>query len=253
MRFSLPFLLTLTLVFGQRSKPITADDLIKMKSAGLDSQTVVKLIETNGSTIDTSADAILALKNAGVDSSVIRAAISSTRPDSSSLITSPLTQPSGPIPEEAGIYVQENDKFRTLPVEIPKQKSTSPFKVMATGGFGSVKVQGELKGSKSSLQLTAPVVLIVRCPAGMNIESYQLLTVESKKDTREFTTSRMSAFRGMSSGQSDKEVINIRFEKIGPQTFRTPPSNLKRGEYGIYNATGGPMAGLAKMYTFGVQ
>jgi hypothetical protein len=192
------FLFALTLAFGQGKKPLTAEGLIQMKKAGFDEQTMIKAIEANGATVDTSAQGLMSLKDAGLGDAVIRATLLASNPERASL-PSASTPTSSLIPEEVGVYLADSGKIKPLPAEVVKFGSTSPFRMMATAGFGATRIKGKVAGAKSPVQLSGPIVLVLRCPEGVSPDAYQLLILDTKKNSREFTTGKMSMFGGMSS------------------------------------------------------
>jgi hypothetical protein len=248
-------LMLLPAALGQPKKPLTADDLVQMKKAGFDDPTMVRAIETNGSAIDTSAQGLLALKDAGLSDAVIRAALSGRKTESEAK-EPPFKSSNDPESGEVGVYFMEEGNLKPLPAEVIKQRGTSPFKLMATGGFRGVKTSGTVVGGKSSLQLAGhAIVLVIRCPQGMTADEYQVLILDAKKDHREFMMGKMGFLRGPSSGADSKDIVNAKFEKIAPNTYKaTTLTELKAGEYGVYGSpAGGPPGSSGKLYTFGIQ
>ena len=246
-------LVLLPAAIGQTKKPLTADDLLQMKQAGFDDPTVVKAIEANGAAIDTSAQGLVALKGAGLSDVVIRAALSSAKPEARAIMPKATGDQAT---EEVGVYFMEGDQHRPLPAELIKRKGTSPFKMMATGGFRGMKTSGSVEGAKSSLQISGhAVVLIIRCPQSITSDENQLFMLDSKKDSREFTLGKIGILKGPSYGRDSKDVVNAKFEKISPNTYKALLTTLKKGEYGVYggNPGGGPLGSSGKLYTFGIQ
>lgn len=237
-------LLLLGSVVAQPGRPLSSKDLIKLKNAGIDSQLVVKMIGSHGLTSDTTLDSILALQQEGLDPVVVRAALSALQPSTGS--SGDDHPPSVRTQIEAGFFVEKSGASTPLPVEVPRQRSTGAMRAMATGGFGAVKMRGELSGSTSSLQLTAPITITLRCPEGLGAEDFQLISLQAKKDHREFTMSKMTPFGGMSTGP---DSIPLRFEKVERGTFKAQLVNLNPGEYGFASRS----AGATKVYTFGLK
>lgn len=244
-------LFTVLPLHAQAKKPLTSDDLIQMKKANFDDQMVVNAIAADGVSIDTSVHGLMVLKSAGVSDKVINAALAAATPKS------PLANSSGEqdkaVPDEIGAYVIVKDSLTALPVEIVNFKTAGMFTAAITYTLKKVKVQATVNGSKSSTQLPNPVALVLRCPDGTAPTEYQLVPLEVKKDSREFTEAK-AGITGTSGGVN-KEAITMKFDKIGRNTYKAMLSDLRNGEYGILapgalaSANG---ASSGKLYTFGV-
>lgn len=229
------------LLLMQSRKPLSNDELIQMKKAGLDDKTVERAIEANGVTLDTSVGALVALKNAGVSDEVIRAALSV----SGQKATPPVA--TGDVPEELGAYVIRNGVVTALPSERPNMKSAGMFKSMMTAGLSKAQMKGTLPGRNSRVQTSSPVVLLIRCAEGTTIDDFQLLLMETAKDGREFVMARGGPF-GTSTGVA---ALPVKAEKAGRNLYRVTSSEWQLGEYGILSFGGMGTAG--KIYTFGVR
>lgn len=243
-------LVAVNFLTGQTKKPLTSDDLIQMKKAGFDDQTVVGAILANGVSLDTSVQGLMKLKSGGVSEKVIDAALSAAAPKAT---TSNGNEPDKGIPDEIGAYVIMKGSLTPLPVEIVNFRTAGILGAAFTYGLKKAKFQGTLNGVKSSTQLTTPVTLVLRCPDGTAPAEYQLVPLEVKKDSREFTEAK-AGLTGASGGVN-KEAIAMKFEKIGRNTYKATVSDLRTGEYGILapgalaSANG---ASSGKLYTFGL-
>jgi hypothetical protein len=246
----LSLLVAPTLMYGQAKKPLTSDDLIQMKRADFDEQTVVKAIAANGVSLDTSVQGLMTLKSAGISDLVINAALSAAAPKTAPPSTA--EQDKG-LPDEIGAYVILKDVLTPLPVEVVNFKTSGMLGMAFSYGIKKAKFQGTVPGTKSSTQLTAPVALVLRCADGTAPTEYQLVALDAKKDSREFTEAK-AGLTGASGGVN-KDAISMKFEKLGRSTYRTTLPELKKGEYGILapgalaSANG---ASSGKLYTFGV-
>lgn len=112
---ALLFLLLAQLVYGQVNKPVTSKDLLQMKAAGLDNQTIIQAIEANGASINSSVESLVELKKAGIDDAVIRAALSAQEPRTSNHGDSkkPVADR---VSDEIRISVAEDDSLRPPPI-----------------------------------------------------------------------------------------------------------------------------------------
>lgn len=238
---------------------LTNDSIIKMVKAGLSEAVLLSMVNSQPGNYSIGVEDLVGLKTAGVSERVIAAMAAKSAGNSETRQTSLLAPGNSLMPQDIGAYVVDGEKLRPLAAEVVSLGSTSPFRVMATGGFGAVKLKGKLAGAKSPVQLSSRIMLILRCPEGVDPDSYQLVSAEVRKDTREFTTSKATFFGGVSNGPDKKGVQSATFEKTGPNTYRASLEGLKPGEYVIYGqwnqagAMAGPMQGsIGKMYTFGV-
>lgn len=249
-RAALTLLLVTTMTYGHGQKPLTSDDLIQMTKA-FDEQTVINAIAANGVSLDTSAQGLMSLKSAGVSGNVINAALKAA---------APRTAPDNPpalgqgIPDEIGVYVvAEKGSLSPLPVEVVNFRTAGMLGAMITSGIKKAKYQGTVPGNKSAIQLTAPVALVLRCPDGTAPAEYQLVALDPRKESREFTEAKVGL--GGASGGVNGKAIPMKFEKLGRNTYKATPSGLKQGEYGILapgalaSANG---ASSGKLYTFGL-
>jgi len=236
---------------AQAKKPLTSDDLIQMKKANFDDQMVVNAIAADGVSIDTSVHGLMALKSAGVSDKVINAVLAAATPKTSA--PNAAEEQDKSVPDEIGAYVMVKDSMTALPVEIVNVKTAGMLGTVMTYGLKKAKIQGTVSGSKSSTQLTTPVTLVLRCPDGTAPTEYQLVPLDGKKDSREFTEAK-TGITGESGGVN-KEAIAMKFDKIGRNTYKATLSDLRNGEYGILapgalaSANG---ASSGKLYTFGV-
>lgn len=242
-------LFTLALAFGQDRKPLTANDLIEMKKAGFDEQTIVEAIEANGASVDTSVQGLMALKNAGLSDSVIRAALAVG--NAAPARPSAIIPETGAVPEEIGLYVLKDGRLSPLPVEVAKTKTGGMLRSMATMGVSRMNINGSVSGPKSSIQLQTPVTIVLRCAEGTAPAEYQLMVLEIRKDRRQFVTGKLG-FRA-TVGVDDKSLVAAKYERIGPNTYKAFLASLERGEYGFLAPGLVTPGSPGKLYTFGIQ
>jgi hypothetical protein len=119
--------------------------------------------------------------------------------------------------------------------------------------LAKTKLKGILPGDRSSARLAVPATFVLRCADGIAPTEYQLIELDPKKDSREFTDAKMNV-AGASAGV-DKQAVALNFQKIGHNTYKATAPDLKKGEYGFlapghYATTNGASSG--KLYTFGV-
>jgi len=235
-------------LFAQAPKPLTSVDLVQMRTAGFDDQTIVNAIGANGVSLDTSVQGLLSLKRSGLSDKVINAALAAAAPKS------PTAAPdeSG-VPDDIGAYALVKDQLTPLPVEVVNFKTSGTLGTAFSYGIAKTKLKGILPGDKSSARLAVPATFVLRCADGTAPTEYQLIHLDLKKDTREFIDAKMNV-AGASAGV-DKQAVALNFQRIGHNTYKATVSDLNKGEYGFlapghYATTNGASSG--KLYTFGV-
>lgn len=236
---------------AQPKKPFGNDEVIRMLKAGFDEETVIKAIETNGASMDTSVEGLMALKDAGVSSKVISAALSAAS-GKTGPAPAVAVDTKGPT-DEVGVYVLYKDKLIFMEPEVVTTRTAGMFAMAMTSGIASAKVRGSIKNPKSSLQLAGALEFTIRCPGGTSAAEYQLLKLDAKQDHRDFEAAKVS-IAGAKSG-ADKNVVDLKFERVAPRTYKVTLSNLKKGEYGFLSpgaAIAANTASAGKIYSFGV-
>ncbi len=237
-------------MMAQARKPLTAADLAQMKSMGFDDQTIINAIAADGISLDTSLQGIEALKKFGLSDKVISAALAAAAPKPTA--SGDPSAESG-LPDEIGIYARVKGQLTPLPVEIVNFKTAGTLGTAFTYGIRKTKIQGTVPGEKSSAQLALPVTFVLRCPDGTAPNEYQLIQLQLKNGSREYTAGKGN-IAGASAGV-DKEAVTISFEKIGRDTYKGTIADLKKGEYGFLapgTVVSATSASNGKMYSFGI-
>jgi hypothetical protein len=236
---------------AQAKKPLSVANLAQMKNAGFDDQTIINAIRADGVSIDTSVQGLLALKKAGLSEKVIDAVLAAETPKPTSPGESASAQG---LPEDIGVYTSVKNTLTLLPVEIVNFRTRGMLGAAFTYGIKKAKFEGTVPGRKSSEQLKDPATFVLRCADGTAPTEYQLIRLDSRKDSREFTESKMGLMGA--SGGVDQEAISLKFKNIGHDTYKATATDLKPGEYGflapgaLASANG---ASAGKLYTFGIS
>ena len=69
---------------------------------------------------------------------------------------------------------------------------------------------------------------------------FTLLRFDVNGDTHETTVGKYNAY-GSQSGNDDKAIVSLSFEKLGPGVYKvTPKAPLPVGQYGFVSAGGAP-------------
>lgn len=241
---------TPNLLIAQAQKPLSSADLLQMKTMGFDDQTIVNAIGANGVSLDTSVQGLIALKQSGLSEKVINAALAAVAPKSAPP-NAPLVD--NGVPDEIGAYVMVKNRLTPLPVEVVNFKTAGTLGMAFTYGIKKAKFQGTVPGEASSTRLAGPVTFVLHCADGTAPTEYQLIQLDSRKDSREFTESKMG-LTGVSGGV-DKQAVSLNFQHTGHNTYQTTASDLKKGEYGFLAPgalASGNGASTGKLYTFGI-
>jgi len=141
-----------------------------------------------------------------------------------------------------------------LPVEVVNFRTAGMLGTAFSYGIKKTKFQGAVPGEKSSAQLTLPATIILRSPDGTAPNEYQLVPLELKNGSREYTAGKVNV-AGASAGV-DRQALALNFEKIGRNTYKASVAGLKRGEYGFLvpgTVLSTTSASNGKLYSFGVQ
>ena len=240
---------------------LTNAEILEMVKAGFAEETIVKSIQLSETRFDTSVAALVELKNAGASEKVIQAMLS---PKAAKAEEKPAVPAKNPlVPDDVGIFYIKNAQLVEMRPELVGWRSGGVGKSLLLGTKGHIN--GALKGPQSQNIVATPVEFIIRCPEQLEIEEYQLLRLDVKKDRREFRA-LTGGYLHSSSGL-DKNAVEFKFEKIAPRVYRVTLGNLSKGEYGFlppggqFGALGGGASGAmimqgsasaGKIYTFRV-
>jgi hypothetical protein len=261
----------------QIRKALINQDVVQMVKTRFADSTIIKLIKANETDFDVSLPAVVQLKNAGVSQAVIETMLSvgtkktvaSTGPVE---VPRPLTTPptvatpakASEIPDEIGVYFEQNGKLVSIDPEIVNWRTGGVIKEAVTLGLDKGHINGTVRGPHSKLDLTSgtnaaarmmgvegSLEFYIRCPDGDSASEYQLLRFWEKGDRREFRTVTGGVLH--ESGGAQDNVMEFKFEKVATRTFKIDLKNLGIGEYGFLapGTTASPnAASQGKIYTF---
>ena len=233
--------------------------------------TIVKMIETHGSSFDLSVDALLRLKELGVSQAVIQAMLSkdaerkpavatvpaataSATPAAVSVKPAELTQ----FLDEVGAYQVLKGKLVAIEPEIVNWRTGGVIKNAVTLGLDRGQVNGTIAGPHSKTAVvTTPfgmagsLIFYIPCLEGNSASEYQLLRFWQKCDRREFRSVTGGVLH--MSGGAINNVTEFHFEEIAPRTYKVELPTLALSEYGFLApgaAASADMASRGKIYTF---
>lgn len=275
LRVSFRLAMIAALAFGsayaQEKKPFTNADVLQMTKSEFPPSMIVKAIEANDANFDVSVPALTELKNAGVNQSVIEAMLAAEAKKHESAggakpANAPPPDPNDPrSPHESGIYwlvkqASPPHMARVEPSSYPGQK--------ARPGFGSATVKAVVPGPHAALRIAdaSPEFWfyfdeksagLSQAPSGaMKPEDFVLAKMEMKSKDRELVVAKASAFKGVSNGVRQEDVIAVGVEKVAPGIYKvTPVKPLVLGEYCFLPSGGaGAFVGYGgRVYDFGVD
>ena len=260
MRFPIALLICLTILCAtgsaapgaqQNSAPVpthalTNQDVVRMTKASFGDATIVKMIETHGSSFDLSVDALLRLKELGVSQAVIQAMLSTDAERKPTVAAAPATAATISVKpaestqflDEVGVYQVLKGKMVAIEPEIVNWRTGGVIKNAVTLGLDKGHVNGTIAGphSKTAVATTpfgmaGSLVFYIRCLEGNSASEYQLLRFWQKGDRREFRSVTGGVLH--MSGGATNNVTEFHFEKIAPRTYKIELPTLALGEYGF--------------------
>jgi len=265
----------------QVRKALINQDIVQMVKAKFSDSTIIKLIKANETSFDLSANAMIELKAAGVSQNVIETMLGTNiKPNQNAPMTvsprqpaavttaPPATTPSPnrnlDVPDEIGVYYEQKGKLIAIDPEVVNWKTGGVAKEYATLFWDKGHVNGSIRGPHSKLDLTyssdasirmmgvgGALEFYIRSRDGDSPSEYQLLKFWEKSDRREFRTVTGGVFHA--SGGAQDNVLEFKFEKVAPRTFKVELNNLNPGDYGFLppgSTASMSAASQGKIYTF---
>jgi len=246
---------------------LTNDGVIAMLKAKFDDETIIKMIQQHNTNFDLSVNEMIRLKQAGVSQAVLRVMIEAV-PDSKKVqpsdalpadkIAEKVASSDAELPDEIGLYLVRKTGLVAIEPEIVNWQTGGVVKQMATLGLDKGHLNGTVAGPHSSLNVASsffgydgPIEFILRCPDGTSASEYLLLRFWEKSDRREFRSVTGGVFHA--SGGAKDNVVEFRFQKLGPRTYRVKIPSLERGEYGFLapgETSSASLGSHGKVYTF---
>ena len=220
--------------------------VIKMVKGGLGEDLIISMIKNNPGTFDTAPDDLVALKTAGLSDHEISAMTAK----------SPAVTLNDYDGLEIGVYYKSRavTQWTNVPSERVYAKSGGAFKSLATHNIIKEDMNGRLDGPASELALNTPLEFLVVTPEGIDGTDFTLVSLNQKKDAREFRTKTGGVFH--SSEDVNRNAVSFTQKKLARHTFLlTLPPNTAKGEYAFLAAglTGSSASGSrGKAYTFHV-
>jgi hypothetical protein len=230
------------------------DAIVKMVNAGLGTDVIVTMVQTQPGIYKLGVDETIALKTAGVPDKVIAAmAAKATAP--AAVMPQPGQSSADSVSaREIGVYYKKDGEWKDLLPEVVNWKTGGVLKNIGTLGVVKGDINGNIHGAASRTKLASPVEIQIYAPEGVAVTEYQLIKLHENKDNREFRTVTGGVMHV--SGGSTRDLIPFEAKKIANRTFGVSLTNLKPGEYGILppglNSSSSAGAQLGKMYTFSI-
>jgi len=216
------------------------DSVIKLIQAGLSEDLIVSTISASPGNYDTSVDGLIALKGAGVSEKILAAIMTkaiggSTSAPAGNTASVGSNVPAGLPPgvDTVGVfYKNRTGNYQEMGVEIVNFKTGGFLKNVATYGMVQRDLNGNIKGTKSKLPLSAPAEFIFYLPEGRTPGEYTLLRLRANKKDREFRAVT-GGIINTSSGAA-RDMVEYTTERIAPRVYAiTLNSDIGEGEYGF--------------------
>jgi len=228
-------------------------DVIEMVALGLADDVIIAKIHTvDSSSFDTSVNGLRALKAGRVSDAVIKAMISakSAAPaiNNDAQVASDIR-----LPAEIGVYLLNNGRLVEIEPEIVGWQTGGVLKQYATLGIDRGHVNGKVMKPRSSVQLSNPIVFLIKTAEGTSATEYQLLRLYEKGNRREFRAMTGGVYHA--SGGAERNALAFSPEKISSRVWRIQFDHLENGEYGFLPPGFSAMSISAsgKLYSFGVS
>jgi hypothetical protein len=237
----------------QLSLRMTNQDVIDMVALGLSDDVIIAKIHTVDSTnFDTSVKGLRALKAGKVSDAVIRTMINAKSAAAAINDNAQVVNDIG-LPAEIGVYLLNNSRLVEIEPEIVGWQTGGVLKQYATLGIDRGHINGKVMKPRSSVQLSNPIVFLIKTSEGTSATEYQLLRLYGKDNRREFRAVTGGVYHA--SGGAERNALAFSPEKISNRVWRIRLDHLENGEYGFLPPGFSAMSISAsgKLYSFGVS
>lgn len=243
---------------------LTNDSIVKMVKSGLGEGVVVSMIQTQPGKYSLTADDLIKLKEAGVSDKILAAMIAkgssgaAAAPAAASAPapaagSAPAAAPESDIPRDldVGVYYRKGTSWVPLLPEVVNWKTGGVLKHVGTVGIVKGDINGHIQGTHSHNAAKTPVEVLIHAPEGVEYTEYQLIHLRENKGNREFRTVTGGVFHESSGAMRD--VLTFDAKPVGKRLWKVVLPSLEAGEYGFLppGAVGSAnSASIGKMYTF---
>ncbi|HAV64067.1 MAG TPA: hypothetical protein DCY13_17085 [Verrucomicrobiales bacterium] len=218
---------------AQEKKKFTNEQVLKMIKAELPESTIILAIESDPDDLDTSVDGLIALKEGGASKPILDAiAGAKAKKEAASPPAAPAVLNETPSLNEA-VLVQGETRTKLM----------QGGEMKASGNpFSGSKLRQVFRGARSPARFkSGEIALELFIMSNMRPEeTVFLVRPELKKDERRVETMRASGFMVVSTSSGNKELVPVKYEKVGeasmpgmtaPKYRLTPAAKLEPGEY----------------------
>jgi hypothetical protein len=260
------------LYLSQIQKPMTVQEVIKLKRAGYSDDLIIEQIKKKQQPFNLTTDQLLQLKAAHVSERVVKYMINplsavagpctSAAASKASVAPSPGSQTQAKeadntaddsVPTDSGIYVKQDGEWTAMLAELVNWKTQRALKSAATLSFVNGDVGGLVDGSLSRNEFVSPIEFLIVMPEGVTISDYQLVQLHRRGGDREFRIATGGIAHASTDAGRDKLVfVPVR---VSPRVY-TIKLNAYAGEYGFLppdSVTARNDAALAKIFTFRIM
>ncbi len=285
------WILLMTLIFVQAMSAQTTREvltnvkIIELVRLGLGEDIIVEKIRQSQCQCDTSTAGLAKLQAAKVPNSIIMAMLNSAsgdKPYSESGQDKPVVKPTQTNTakdiglsrselsqmSEPGIYLNENGKITAIEPTIYSGTKANMLGTVFTYGIKKTKIRAVVRGKSANTQVStarpefyflfsreygnaASVMSGIGGYAATSPAEFVMVSMTIKENSREATMGSVSLYNS-STGASDKDIREFKFDKIKPGLYKvTPKIDLATGEYCFYYA-GNSGAGN-KVFDFSVK
>lgn len=285
------FLIAAVLSFGQvavpspvpqtsaaQSRPVSVDDVVAMKQAGLSDEIVIAKIQQHNTAAELSTDDLVRLKKEKISDNVIKILLNpqmASTPSSTTLDKLTNNNPSGATPligqsamgdpndplspHDSGIYLytqSADGKPKMILLErtaYQGAKTGGMFASAMTYGIAKVKTKAVIPGNRAEMRVAQGKLTFYFYfedkQAGLgrggvfggrvsNPSQFALIRLNVEKNARTTEIGKFSMWGG-STGTNDKAVVGFKVEKVAAGLYKVETNeSLKAGEYCFLSSSG---------------
>ena len=167
----------------------------------------------------------------------------------------PPSKPEMPMPTEVGLYYRDGQKWTAVATEAEHEDAGRKvaFSIWVSGmteGIKKARMFASVAGAHSPCQVSVPVELLFYRPEISESEDYQLISLTTRTDKREFQVWAARAGVGgldYSAQFDNPNAVQFQCEQVSTRICKIR-ANLTKGEFAFVYRVFGP-----RVYTFAVR
>ena len=192
---------------------LTNDSVLKMVKSGLGENLILNMVQNQPGKYVMSADELVKLKQAGVSDKILDAMIAKS-PAGTEGSASRVVPTDADIPQniDVGVYYRKSGSWEEMLPEVVNWKTGGVLKHVASAGIVKGDVNGNIQGGHSRNSLKSPVEVLIYAREGVAITEYQLIRLHENANDREFRTITGGVMH--ESGGATRDLIPFEGKKV---------------------------------------